>query len=60
MATYDRGATLSRMLLVQNVAASVDEQDLAFVFGHVLPLHMELSYVASLCDWEEHVIDTEN
>lgn len=52
MAMYDRGAAPSRTLLVQNVAASVDEQDLAFVFGYVLPLHMELSYVAGLCDWK--------
>lgn len=49
MATYIHGAAApSRSLLVRNLAESVDEQDLAFVFGHVLPLHMELSYVVDL------------
>lgn len=42
MTDYDCGKP-SRSLRVRNVAASVDEQDLAFVFGCVLPQSMELS-----------------
>lgn len=44
MSDYERGA-VSRTLRVQNLADSVDEQDLRFIFGCVLPLSLELSYV---------------
>lgn len=37
MANYEQGAT-SSTVLVQNIAATADEKDLVYVFGHVLPL----------------------
>ncbi|RLN74854.1 hypothetical protein BBJ28_00019778 [Nothophytophthora sp. Chile5] len=44
MASYDRGAP-SSTIVVQNLADTVDQNDLRSVFGYVLPLDVALEYV---------------
>ncbi|KAL8002127.1 putative RNA recognition motif domain, nucleotide-binding alpha-beta plait domain superfamily [Plasmopara halstedii] len=44
MESYVRGLPSSK-IIVKNVAREVDEKDLRWIFGYVLPMHMELDLI---------------